>query len=72
MTDAMAVVNFTPPSRLIADPARPARVHLLGRMRMTAPWGDDLLPRKRKTRALVACLCLAEGERVSRSRLIGL
>jgi len=31
-----------------------------------------MLPHARKTRALLACLCLAQGERVSRSRLAGL
>jgi TolB-like protein/DNA-binding SARP family transcriptional activator len=41
-------------------------------MRALSPDGADMLPRARKTRALLACLCLAEGERVSRSRLIGL
>jgi TolB-like protein/DNA-binding SARP family transcriptional activator len=41
-------------------------------MRAIAPGGADFLPRGRKTRALLACLCLAQGERVSRSRLIGL
>jgi TolB-like protein/DNA-binding SARP family transcriptional activator len=30
------------------------------------------LPRGRKTRGLLACLCLARGERISRGRLIGL
>jgi TolB-like protein/DNA-binding SARP family transcriptional activator len=39
---------------------------------MIAPGGDDILPRLRKSRALLAYLCLAEGTRVSRSRLIGL
>jgi TolB-like protein/DNA-binding SARP family transcriptional activator len=48
------------------------RVHLLGTMRMIAPGGDDILPRLRKTRAVLACLCLAEGVRVSRARLVGL
>jgi TolB-like protein/DNA-binding SARP family transcriptional activator len=41
-------------------------------MRAVAPGGADFLPRGRKTRGLLACLCLAQGERVSRSRLVGL
>jgi TolB-like protein/DNA-binding SARP family transcriptional activator len=41
-------------------------------MRALAPGGADLLPRARKTRGMLAYLCLAQGERVSRSRLIGL
>jgi adenylate cyclase len=41
-------------------------------MRAIAPGGADFLPRSRKTRGLLACLCLAQGERISRSRLVGL
>jgi TolB-like protein/DNA-binding SARP family transcriptional activator len=41
-------------------------------MRAVAPGGADFLPRGRKTRGLLACLCLAQGDRVSRSRLVGL
>ena len=41
-------------------------------MRAIAPGGADFLPRGRKTRGLLACLCLAQGERISRSRLVGL
>src|SRR5689334_422037 len=41
-------------------------------MRAVAPGVADFLPRGRKTRGLLACLCLAQGERVSRSRLVGL
>jgi TolB-like protein/DNA-binding SARP family transcriptional activator len=41
-------------------------------MRAVAAGGADFLPRSRKTRGLMACLCLAQGERVSRGRLIGL
>jgi TolB-like protein/DNA-binding SARP family transcriptional activator len=48
------------------------RVYLVGTMRAIAPGGADFLPRGRKTRGLLACLCLAQGERVSRGRLVGL
>jgi TolB-like protein/DNA-binding SARP family transcriptional activator len=41
-------------------------------MRVVAPGGADILPRGRKTRGVLACLCLAKGERVSRGRLVGL
>src|SRR5690349_6587498 len=41
-------------------------------MRAVGPGGADLLPHGRKPRGLLACLCLAQGERVSRGRLIGL
>jgi TolB-like protein/DNA-binding SARP family transcriptional activator len=49
-----------------------ARFYLVGTMRAVGPGGVDLLPRGRKARGLLAHLCLAQGERVSRSRLIGL
>jgi TolB-like protein/DNA-binding SARP family transcriptional activator len=48
------------------------RIYLVGTMRAVAPGGADFLPRGRKTRGLLACLCLAHGERVSRGRLVGL
>jgi TolB-like protein/DNA-binding SARP family transcriptional activator len=48
------------------------RIYLVGTMRAVAPGGADFLPRGRKTRGLLACLCLAQGERISRGRLVGL
>src|SRR6201987_865936 len=48
------------------------RIYLVGTMRAIGPGGADFLPRGRKTRGLLACLCLAQGERISRSRLVGL
>jgi TolB-like protein/DNA-binding SARP family transcriptional activator len=48
------------------------RIYLVGTMRAIAPGGADFLPRGRKTRGLLACLCLAHGELISRSRLLGL
>ena len=50
----------------------PGEFHLIGSMRVLAANGADILPAGRKTRALLACLCLSKGERVSRGRLIGL
>jgi DNA-binding SARP family transcriptional activator len=46
-----------------------ARIHLLGPMRATSYLGQDILPRGRKARAILGCLCLASGKRVARSRL---
>ena len=48
------------------------RIYLVGTMRAIGPDDVDFLPRGRKTRALLAYLCLAQGERVSRGRLVGL
>jgi TolB-like protein/DNA-binding SARP family transcriptional activator len=41
-------------------------------MRIVGPGGEDVILRNRKTRAILAVLALAEGKRVSRSRLAGL
>jgi DNA-binding SARP family transcriptional activator len=46
-----------------------ARIHLLGAMRATSYLGNDILPVGRKARAILGCLCLAAGKRVSRGRL---
>jgi TolB-like protein/Flp pilus assembly protein TadD len=48
---------------------RIARIHLLGPMRATSYLGDDILPRGKKARALLAYLCLASGAKVPRIRL---
>lgn len=45
------------------------RVHLLGSMRATTYLGDDILPRGKKARAILGCLCLAGGKHVPRARL---
>src|SRR4051812_25378310 len=45
------------------------RIHLLGPMRATTYVGENVLPRGRKARAILGCLCLAAGSRVPRSRL---
>jgi DNA-binding SARP family transcriptional activator len=51
---------------------RVARIHILGAMRATSYLGQDILPRGRKARAILGCLCLAGGERIARSRLAGM
>jgi TolB-like protein/DNA-binding SARP family transcriptional activator len=74
---AKAVTSNLLPSEGYIDPAyadRRAlpRIYLVGTMRAVAPGGVNLLPRARKARGILACLCLARGEPVSRSRIIGL
>jgi TolB-like protein/DNA-binding SARP family transcriptional activator len=49
-----------------------SRIHLLGTMRALGPGGENILPRAKKTQAVLAYLCLAQGERVARSRVGGL
>lgn len=58
--------------RQAAPSPQMARIYLLGTMRALAPSGEDMLPRSRKTRALLGYLCLAAGAAVPRSRLAGL
>jgi len=45
------------------------RIHLLGSMRAHTIRHSDILPRGRKARAILACLCLSKGAPVPRSRL---
>src|SRR3989440_5858012 len=52
-----------------ADSRPIVRIHLLGTMRATTYVGENVLPRGRKARATLGCLCLAAGARVPRSRL---
>lgn len=72
MADATSVVNIRFPRPARIEAAGTTRIYLLGKMQMIAPAGGNILPRLRKTRALLAYLCLAEEGRVPRSRLIGL
>jgi len=58
------------PSYAAAQPAQPiVRIHILGAMRATTCLGDEVLPRGRKARALLGCLCLAGGARLKRRTL---
>ena len=72
MAENAVVVDIRSASRTFGDQQPPVRIYLLGAMRMVGPDGENLLPRLRKTRALLAYLSLAGGARVARSRLIGL
>src|SRR5262245_34704309 len=60
--------NLSPTEEYIAPayaggwvPRALPRIYLVGTMRAVAPGGADFLPRGRKTRGLLACLCLAQG-----------
>jgi TolB-like protein len=59
---------------LVERPAacRIARIHLLGPIRATSYLGDDILPREKMARALLAYLCLAPGTKVPRAHLASL
>jgi TolB-like protein/Flp pilus assembly protein TadD len=58
-------------ARLVLRPTacRIVRIHLLGPMRATSYLGDDILPRGKKARAMLAYLCLAFGAKAPRARL---
>lgn len=49
-----------------------SKIYLLGEMKITNDTGIDILFSAKKTRALLAYLCLCRGERLSRSRLGGM
>ena len=74
-----ALANVTPlPNKGTAPPrARPVaktitRIYLLGPMRaIDRAGGDNILPPSKKTQAVLAVLCLARGERLSRSTVAG-
>src|SRR5882724_7377293 len=66
----LAFGGLEPPSQATAQPARPiVRIHILGPMRATTCLGDEVLPRGRKARAILGCLCLAGGELLKRRTL---
>jgi DNA-binding SARP family transcriptional activator/TolB-like protein len=48
------------------------RIHLLGAMRALSYLGESILPRGRKTRAVLGYLCLNAGQRIPRSRIASL
>jgi TolB-like protein/DNA-binding SARP family transcriptional activator len=51
---------------------REVRVHLLGRMRAIGSSGENILPRAKKTQAVLAYLILTRGEGLLRNRLAGM
>jgi TolB-like protein/DNA-binding SARP family transcriptional activator len=73
------VNNITPFARPVETTARTNsasahvyRVHLVKKMRATGPNGENILPKPKKTQALLAYLCLANGELLSRDQVAGL
>ena len=72
MAELASVVDLRTASRPLGDKVPAVRVYLSGTMRMVGPGGENILPRLRKTRALLAYLCLAGGTPVTRASLIGL
>lgn len=58
--------------RARANPNGVTRVYLLGVMRAVGSAGENVLPRAKKTQAVLACLCLARGERLLRNRIAGM
>jgi TolB-like protein/DNA-binding SARP family transcriptional activator len=58
--------------RVRASAPKLTRIKLLGRMQVISRDGEDILPTVKKTRALLAYLCLSRDERISREMLAGL
>jgi DNA-binding SARP family transcriptional activator/Tfp pilus assembly protein PilF len=58
------------PRRHTASPI--VRIHLLGKMRASTIRHSDILPRGRRARAILGCLCLAGDAPIERSRLAAL
>src|ERR1700730_13745008 len=48
------------------------RIYLLGVMQAIGPVGENILPRAKKTQAVLAYLCLRRGERLRRGRVAGI
>jgi len=74
-----AVTNITPFASNRAATSRSGdasehiwKIYLAGTMQMLGPHGENALPAPRKTRGLLAYLCLTPGKRASRSRLAAL
>jgi TolB-like protein len=65
--DGAASVFRKPAYQPVSHPI--ARIHLFGAMRAVSYLGDDILPRAKKDRALLAYLCLSFGAKVPRARL---
>ena len=55
-----------------ADPQGITRIHLFGEMRVIGPAGNNVLPPSKKTKMVLAYLCLSRGERILRARLAGI
>jgi TolB-like protein len=69
MAQSAKVVSLQSPRNLRLDTQKIVSIYLIGNMRVLAPDGDDILPRSRKARALLAYLCLCSRTRASRNRL---
>lgn len=48
---------------------RPSRIYLLGQMQVAGPNGENLLPRAKKTRALLAYLCVSGAQVIPRTTI---
>lgn len=65
-------IEISEPVRMHKDGQGSAKLFLIGNMKLVDPEGEVISVRARKTRAILAILALANGERVLRSRITGL
>ena len=68
----MAVQPIDPDPSAPTAPVRPLYLQLLGDLRICNDDGEDVTPRGRKLRGMIAYLALADHRTVSRERLVGL
>jgi TolB-like protein len=68
----VTALNRDSAGRTQTGAATPWKFYLAGTMRLVGPRGEDALPRPRKTRAMLAYLCLEHPKRQPRSRLMAL
>jgi TolB-like protein/DNA-binding SARP family transcriptional activator len=68
------VTKFRRKTGTRSDPIakREVRIHLLGSMRAIGPNGENILPRAKKTQAVLAYLILMQGEGLLRNRVAGM
>jgi TolB-like protein/DNA-binding SARP family transcriptional activator len=71
------IASFTSKRRNAARDSAPSpiitHIYLLGTVRaINRPGGENILPAAKKTQAVLAFMCLAQGERLLRSRVAGL
>src|SRR5271156_2469249 len=72
MTRTASIINLQSSTHLNIDKREKVKFYILGNMKVTAPGDRNILPRARKSRALLGILCLSQGKPVLRSNFIAL
>jgi TolB-like protein len=72
MTRTASIINLQSSTHLKIDKREKVKFYILGNMKVSTPDDISILPRARKSRALLAILCISRGKMVLRSNLIAL